>query len=149
MKETKGPKISWGNCCGRIILLTQPYFSILSMKFTNMLEIWFYGDISKNVPPYRILRPKDGRPVNCGNQKLTNMKFLVRQVIRAAEISNRHDLVFRNWSSRKLMDLYLVFRNFFGFPFLSSDKRRHNETIPWETYFNALSKRKGKLFGYQ
>ena len=77
------------------------------------------------------------------------MKYLVKQVIRAAGIANRHDLVVQNWSPRKVMDLYLGVRNFFAFPCLSSDKRRRYETISWKTYFNALSKRKGKLFGEQ
>ena len=74
---------------------------------------------------------------------------MVKQVIRAAGIANRHDLVVRNWSPRKVMYLYLVVSNFFAFPYLSSDKRRRYETISWKTYFNVLSKQKGELFGEQ
>ena len=68
---------------------------------------------------------------------------------RAAGVANRHDLVVRNWSPRKVMDLYLGVRHFFDFPWLSSDKNRRHEKISWKTYYNALSKRKGKLFGEQ
>ena len=49
--DTKGLNISWENCHGGNILLTQPYFSFLSMKFPIMLEMWFYGCISKNIIP--------------------------------------------------------------------------------------------------
>ena len=109
----------------------------------------FFGDISKNIPPYRILRAKDVIHVKGGKQKLSNMKSLVKQVLRAAGIANRHDLVVRNWSPQKVMDLYLGVRHFFDFPCLSSDKKRRYETISWKTYYNALSKRKGKLFWEQ
>ena len=77
------------------------------------------------------------------------MKYLVKKVIRAAEIVNRHDLVVRNWSPRKLMDLYLVVRHFFAFLCLFCDNTRSYETISWKTHFIALTKWKGKLFGEQ
>ena len=77
------------------------------------------------------------------------MKYLVKQVIRAEGIVNIHDLVVRNWSPRKVVDLYLGVRNLFDFTFLSSDKTRCYEKILWKTYLNALTKRKGKLFGEQ
>ena len=51
----------------------------------------FFGDISKNIPPYRMLRAKDVIHVKGGNQKLSSMKSLVKQVLRAAGIANRHD----------------------------------------------------------
>ena len=131
VNETKGLKILWRNCCGGSILLTQTSFSIPSMKFTNILEMWFCGDISKNVPSCRMMREKDVKHVKGGKQKLSNIKSLVKQVIIAAGVANRHDLVVQNWSPRKLMDLYLDVRHFFDFPCLSSDKRRLCETISW------------------
>ena len=69
VNETKGLKILWGNCRGGSIILTQPSFSILSMTFTNMLAMWFCGDISKIIPPYRMMREEYVRHVNRGNQK--------------------------------------------------------------------------------
>ena len=127
VNDTKGLKSLWGNFCGGSILLTQPYFSFPSMKLPNMLAMWFYGDISKNIPPYRMLRSKDVKHLKGGKQKISNMKSLVKQVIRAAGIVNRHDLVVQNWSPRKVMDLYLGVRHFFAFPCLSSDKTRRYE----------------------
>ena len=91
--EAKGLKISWGNCCGGSILLTPPSFSIPYMTFTNMLAMWFCGDISKYIPPYRMMREKDVMHIKGGEQNLSNMKYLVKQVIRATGIANRHDLV--------------------------------------------------------
>ena len=75
VNETKGLKISLGNCRGGSTLLTQPSFSILSMAFTNMLEMWFSGDISKNIPPYKMMRGKDVKHVLGGKQKLSNTIF--------------------------------------------------------------------------
>ena len=77
------------------------------------------------------------------------MKYLVKQLISAEGIVNRHDLVVQNWSPRKLIDLYMGVRHFFAFICLSSDKTRCYEKISRKTYFNALTKRKGKLFGEQ
>ena len=134
----KGLKISWGNYCGGSIILTQHSFSFPSMTFINMLAMWFCGDISKNILPYRMLRTKYFIHVKGGKQKLSNMKSLVKQVIRAAGIANRHNLVVRNWSPWKVMDLYLGIRHLFDFPCLSSDKKRRYETISRKTYFNAL-----------
>ena len=76
--ETKGLKISWGNCRVGSILLTQPYFSFPPMTFTKMLVMWFCGEIYKNIPPYRMLREKYDMRVKGGNQKLSNTKSLVK-----------------------------------------------------------------------
>ena len=119
------------------------------MTFTNMLAMWFCGDVSKNIPPYRMLRAKKFMHVKGGKQKLSNMKYLVKQVIKSVGITNIHDLVVQNWFSRKVMDLYLGVMYFFAFPCFSSDKKRRYETISWKKYYNALSKWKGKIFGGQ
>ena len=79
----------------------------------------------------------------------SDMKSMVKQVIRAAGIVNRHDVVVRNWSPRKVMHLYLGVRHVFDFPCLSGVKRRRYEKMSWKTYFNVLSIHKGKLFGNQ
>ena len=149
VNETKGLNILWWNCRGGSIILTHPYFSFPYMTFINMLEICFCGYVSKNIPPYRMLRSKDVIHVKGVKQKLSNMKYLVKHVLISAGISNRHNLVVRNWYLRKVMDLYLDVRRFFDFPCLSSDKKRRYETISWKTYYKALSKRKGKPFGEQ
>ena len=64
VNETKGLKILWANFRGGKMLLTQRYFLIPYMKFTNMLAMWFCGDISKNIRPYRMIKH-----VNGGKQK--------------------------------------------------------------------------------
>ena len=143
-RHGRGPRSSVAAIANRGT--SQPSISIPSMTFTKMLEMWFCGDIYKHISSYRILSSKDVKHVQGGNQKWSNMKYLVKQVIRATGILNRHDLFIKNWSPRKVMDLYLGVRNFFDFPCLYSDKRRRYEKIYWKTYFNALLKRKGKLF---
>ena len=147
--ETKGLKILWGNCCGGSIILTQPSFSFSYMKLANMLVMWFFRDISKNIPPYSMLRAKYFIHVKGGNQNLSNMKYLVKQVLRATGIANINYLVVQDCSSRKMKYLYLGVRHLFNFICLSSVKIRLYETISWKKYFNALLKRKGKCFGEQ
>ena len=63
-----------------------------------------------------MLRSKDVKHVKVGNKKLSNIKYLVKEVIIAAGIVNRHDLVVQNWSPRKVMDLYLGVMYLFDFP---------------------------------
>ena len=109
--------------------------------------MWFCGYISTNIPPYIMIWCKNVEQVKVGKQKLSNMKTLVKHVMRLAVIANQNDLVVTCWSPRKLMDLYVVVSNFFDFPFLTYEKRRLYETMSWKTYFNALMKRKGKGFG--
>jgi hypothetical protein len=147
--DSRGLMISWENCRGGNILLTTSSFSFPSMTFPNMLTMWFCGDISKNISPYRILKAKDVKQVKGGKQKLSNMKSLVKQVMRAATIANRHDLIVRSWSPGKVLALYRGVKHFFAFPTLLQGKARRYETISWKTYFNMLMKRKGKLFGEQ
>ena len=126
--------------------ITPPVSETKMVNETKGLNIlWFFGYISKNIPPYRVLRGKYVMDVKGGKQKLSNMKSLVKQVIRAAGITNRHDLVVRNWFPRKVVYLYLGFRHFFAFPCFSSDKKRRYEKISWKTYYNALSKLKNYL----
>ena len=78
VNDTNGLNISWGNCCGGSILLNQPSFSFRSMTFPNMLSMWFCGDISKNIPPCRILRSKDVKHLKDGKQNISNIKYLVK-----------------------------------------------------------------------
>ena len=94
-----------GNCRGASILLTQPSVSFPSMTLPNMLEMWFFRDIYKKHHPCRILRAKYNKQLKGGNHKLSNMKYLVKQVIRAARIVDRNDLVVQNWYPRNIMDL--------------------------------------------
>ena len=63
------------------------------MKLPNMLSMWFCGDISKKIPPYRMIWSKDVKQVKCGKQKLSNMKTLAKHVMRAMVIANKNDLV--------------------------------------------------------
>ena len=72
---------------------------------------------------------KDVKHSKGGKQKRSNMKYLVKQVSRGTGIDNRHDLVVRNWSPRKVVDLYLSVRHFFDFSFLSIDKMRRYDLL--------------------
>ena len=129
VKNIKVLKILWVNCCVVNIILTLSNFLIPSMTLPHMLPMWFCGYISTNIPPYIIIWCKDVEQVKVGKQKLSNMKTLVKHVMRLAVIANQNDLVVTFWSPRKLMDLYVVVSNFFDFPFLTYGKRRLYETM--------------------
>ena len=58
VNHIKGLNISWVNCRGGDTLLNLSNFSFPSMKLPNMQSMWFCGDISKNISPYRMLRCK-------------------------------------------------------------------------------------------
>ena len=118
VNNIKGLKILWVNCRGGNILLTSSNF-FPSMTLPNMLSMLLYGYISKIIPPYKILRCKDVKQVKGGKQNLSNIKTLVKHVMRAAVIANRNDLVVTCWSPRKVMDLYVGVRHFFAFPCLA------------------------------
>ena len=61
------------------------------------------------------VRSKDVKNVKGGKQKLSNMKYLVKQIIRAVGIANRHDLIVqtgpqgRYWIYIWVLGIYLLF----------------------------------------
>ena len=94
-----------------------------------------------------MLRGKYVLHVKGRKQKLSNMKSLAKQVIRAVGFTNRHDLVVQNWPPRKLMDSYLGCRHLFALRCLSSVKRRRCEKISWKTCQNGRAKYLGRSDG--
>ena len=142
-----GIVISWQNVSnGNLCLLPKDY-TIPKMSFPNMLTMWYCGDISKNVPPYRLLKAVDVKEVKFGKQKLSNMRCLVRHVERGARIVNLAHLIVKKWEVRDVLDLYHAVRHLFEFPSLIVGKRRQFEQLNWKTFYNILSKRKGRLYG--
>ena len=145
---TRRGMISWTNIRDGSILLTPRRFSFPSMTFRTMLTMWFCGDISNNIPPYRVLRAKDVKEVKGGKQALSNMRYLVKHVIRATVMGNRPELNRRgNWTVQNVNDLYMGVKHFFAFPSNKGAGSRRFETLSWKTYYTLLSKRKGKLLG--
>ena len=111
--------------------------------------MWYCGDISKNIPPFRVLKGVDVKDVKGGKQKLSNMRGLVRHVERAAGIVNLHHLVKTDMGTRDALDLYHAVKHLFKFPSLINGKQRRFEQLGWKTFFNILAKQKGRLYGEQ
>ena len=63
-----------------------------------------------------MLRAKYVMHVKGGKKNLSNMKYLVKQVLRAAGIANINDLVVQKCSPKKVTDLHLGVNHFFDFP---------------------------------
>ena len=114
-----------------------------------MLTMWYCGDISKNIPPYQLLKAVDVKDVRGGKQKISNMRSLVRHVERAARFANLSHLVKKKWEVRDVLDLYSAVKHLFEFPSLISGKQWRYEQLGWKTYYNILAKRKVRLFGEQ
>ena len=149
VNNIKGMNIPWVNSCRGNIILTSYEFLFPFMTLPNMLSMWFCDDISKNIPPYRMLQCKYMKQVKCEKQKLSNMKTLVKHVMRAAVILNMNDLVVTSWSPRKVVDLYVGVRHFFDFPCLTYEKRRRTRQCHGRPILVCLTKRKGRQFGEQ
>ena len=119
------------------------------MALPNLIRMWYCGDKSNNIPPYRMLRPCDVDHLKFGKQKLSNMKTLMNHVERAAHLSNQTHLLKKTWYAGDTLILYNGVSHFFKFDSLRTGKRSSFETISWKTYYNILFKRKGKLHGEQ
>ena len=145
----RGVIVSWRNCEGGRIRLLSKQFQFPSMALPNLIRMWYCGDKSNNIPPYRMLRPCDVDHLKFGKQKLSNMKTLMNHVERAAHLSNQTHLLKKTWYAGDTLILYNGVSHFFKFDSLRTGKRRRFETISWKTYYNILSKRKGKLHGEQ
>ena len=87
------------------------------------------------------------REMTGGIQKLSMMKKFVKNVEKGVRIVNLPHLLFQNWTSRHVLDLYNAVKHLFLFP--SPNKRRRLETIAWKTYYNILCAREGYLAGEQ
>ena len=137
--------ISWNNCRdGRILLLPQNYV-FPSMTLSNLLTMWYCGNRSKNIPPYRMVRGYDMREMKRGIQKLSTMKKLAKNVERGVRILNLPHLLVQKWTSRHFLDLYNAVKHLFGSP--SLNKKRRFETIACKTYYNIFCARKSYLVG--
>ena len=88
--------ISLNNCKdGRILLLPRNYV-FPSITFPNLLTMWYHGDGSKNIPPYRMIRGSDTREMNGGIHRLSMMKKLVKNVEKGVRIVNLPHLLVQN-----------------------------------------------------
>lgn len=143
----RGVIVSWKNCEGGRIKLVSKNFQFPSMALPNLIRMWYCGDKNNNIPPYRMLSSCDVNHLKFGKQKLSNMKSLINHVERAARLSNQSHLIKKNWYAGDALILYNSVSHFFKFDSLRTGKRRRYETISWKTYYNILSKRKGKLYG--
>ena len=114
-----------------------------------MLTMWFCGDTTKNIPPYKMLKACDVKHIKGGKQKISNMRRLVSHVLRAAvDLTGMSNLVVQEWNVRKVLDLYNAVKHMFQFPLLEKHDRRW-DTISWKSYYNQLCKRKYVLYGEQ
>ena len=147
IEKGRGIVISWQNVSNGNLRLVSKTFTIPKMSFPNMLIMWYCGDISKNIPPYRLLKACDVKDVKGGKQKLSNMRCLIRHVERGARMVGMGHLIMKKWDTRGVIDLYRATKHLFAFPSLMDGKKRRYEQLGWKTFYNILAKRKGRLYG--
>ena len=148
VRQKGGIIISWNNCKdGKMKLLTSGY-RFPKLSFQNFVTMWYCGDKSNNIPPFRVLRSCDVKSMKGGVNQLSMMRYLMRHVERAAHFVNLPHLIVRKWTTRNAIDLYNAVNHMFAFPNARNSKRRH-EQLSWKSYYNLLNSRKGKLYGEQ
>ena len=111
--------------------------------FTYIVVNWNCGDISNNVPKFRLLGPYDIRNIKHGRQKLNMMHYLIKNVYKDAKIVNIPNLVVRDWTPQKSIELYNSTKNMFMFSNIKASMSRRYKTIVLKAYYNMLIKRKG------
>ena len=94
-----------------------------------------------------MIRGSDMREMKIWIQKLCMMKKEVNNLDKGVRIVNLPHLLFQNWTSRHVLDLYNAVKYLFAFT--SLNKRMRLETISRKTYYNILCARKGYLVGEQ
>ena len=148
VRQKGGIIISWNNCKdGKMKLLTSGY-KFPKLSFQNFVTMWYCGDKSNNIPPFRVLRSCNVKSMKGGVNQLSMMRYLMRHVERAAHFVNLPHLIVRKWTTRNAIDLYNAVNHMFAFPNARNSKRRH-EQLSWKSYYNLLNRRKGKLYGEQ
>ena len=98
--------ISWNNCRDKRISLLPRNYVFPSMTLPNLLTMWYYGDSSKNIPPYRMIRGSYMRDMKVGIHKLSMIKKFVKNVEKRVRILNLPRLLVQNWTSRHVLGLY-------------------------------------------
>ena len=77
------------------------------------------------------------------------MRSLATHVERGANMVGLPRLIVKKWEPRNVLDLYDAVKHLFAFYTLMHRKKRRFEQLNWKTFFNILSKRKGRLLGEQ
>lgn len=142
--------LSWKNTSGGKFKLLPKNYVIPHMSLCNLVTMWYCGDKQNKIPPYKMLSASDFSHVKSGKQKLTHMRKMISYFKRAAHLINRNDLIKSHrsvWTIRDAVTLYESTVHLFRFPNIKVGKVRRFESISWKTFYNILSKRKGKLLG--
>lgn len=147
VRQKGGIIISWDNCKdGKLKLLTST-FKFPKLSFQNFVTMWYCGDNSNNIPPFKVLRSCDVKSMKGGANQLSMMRYLMRHVERAAGVVNLPHLIVRKWTPRNSIDLYNAVKHMFAFPNVGGKSNRRHAQMSWKSYYNLLNKRKGILYG--
>jgi len=87
--------LSWDNCKdGKLKVLTST-FKFPKLTFQNFVTMWYCGDKSNNIPPFKVLRSCDVKSMKGGSQQLCMMRYVIRHVERAAVLVGLPHLIVR------------------------------------------------------
>lgn len=151
----KGLVIEWKNCeQGRFCLVPKSFKFPVGLTMINLFTMFFIGDKTKNIPPYRMLSQKDlFRRTDKTN--LSMMKRLMKEAKRGAEfIVGKPELTrHRVWTHRKVLDFYEGVKHLFDFPGKvkanGRARARRFSQLTWKRIFLILQSRRYKLMGEQ
>ena len=133
--------MSYNNFSGVKFFLRHQKFQLTSLIFPNMLTMWFCGNVSKYIPPYIILKRTGARHLKGVKQKLSNIKYMVRHILREANISNHTEFVAGFWTLKRVINLCYSVNSMFSFsPCIMSKNKIIHDIICWKTNYNIYHK---------
>jgi hypothetical protein len=140
-------QLNWSNLRnGQIQLLPKDYkFPV--MPLSNFIGMWYCGDKTNRIPPYRMLGYQEMKSIKGGKQKICNMRKMIKYIERAAACVGREELVRGAFSIPKAILLYESIRHLFEYPSLRITNQRRFDSISWKTFYNLVSKNGGRFVG--
>ena len=145
--KARNKLVLYGTKNGRFQLLPNE-FIIPFLTLASLVTAWYCGNISKGIPPYKVLRSWDVRHIKYGKAQLSQMKKLMGYVEKGTRIVNLPGLLKSKMDERDAINLYNSVKHLFHFPTREKTMRRY-ATISWKSYYNLLAKRKFRLYGEQ
>ena len=137
----------YGSNNGKLQLLPDG-FIIPFLTLSSLVTAWYCGNVSKGIPPYRLLRAWDLRHIKSGKSMLSQMRKVMKCMEKGVEIVNLPGLIKGKMEERDAITLYNSVKHLFFSPSKDKKKRRY-ESMSWKTFYNILSQRKFRLFGEQ
>ena len=103
----------YGSNNGKLQLLPDG-FVIPFLTLSSLVTAWYCGNVSKGIPPYRLLRSWDLRHMKSAKAMLSQMRRVMKCVEKAVAIVNLPGLIKGKMEERDAITLYNSVKHFFS-----------------------------------